>query len=194
MVTVGDSIHIYHQSSDASNDFIHVKTLPGKQGRDVNLVVSGPNYIAVLELIELERNVEVHSLVWDEIQRMQAFAYISRSQNTFGWLRQRSCAFADLTQRPLLPTTVTRRQNRGTRALILKHKVSCSNSFRSDTELTMGNPRTSVWARSSFLMRRRTRRERGMKRRACYGAGVPQTANSTFRLLLCSKCKDVCGE
>lgn len=111
MVTVGDSIHIYHQSSDASNDFIHVKTLPGKQGRDVNLVVSGPNYIAVLELIELERNVEVHSLVWDEIQRMQAFAYISRSQNTFGWLRQRSCASADLTQRPLLPTTVTRRQN-----------------------------------------------------------------------------------
>ena len=84
MVTVGDSIHIYHQSSDALNDFIHVKTLSGKQERDVNLAVSGPNYISVLELIELERNVEVHSLVWDEIQRMQAFAYISRRIRSVG--------------------------------------------------------------------------------------------------------------
>ena len=85
MVTVGDSIHIYHRPSDASNEFIHTKTLSGEQERDKTLVVSGPNYIAVLELIELERNVEVHSLVWDEVRRTQAFTYISRSQDTFGW-------------------------------------------------------------------------------------------------------------
>eukprot|EP01047_Picozoa_sp_COSAG01_P081321 COSAG01_NODE_16168_length_1263_cov_1.473368_1_plen_177_part_00 len=88
MVTAGDSdnsdgfLHIYHRDSDSSVYSLK-KTLQGKQGRNL---VEGPNYIGMLELVELEHNVEVLPSLWKEITDNGAFTYISRSMDTFGYV------------------------------------------------------------------------------------------------------------
>jgi len=76
------------EDHETENEYhgVHVKTLQGEQERDSDLVVTGPNYIGMLELIELERNVEVSAMCWQDIQRdAEGLVYISCSQDTFGY-------------------------------------------------------------------------------------------------------------
>ena len=63
------------QSKDScdseAGSYAHIKTLQGEQDCDSDLVVAGPDYIAILELIELEKIAEVTTSVWTEIKAMK---------------------------------------------------------------------------------------------------------------------------